>query len=77
MNRLGIWAIAIAGTFLIWVLSANPVVESVGGWQQAFITDEAYDSAHGIDSLSIGFGSEVTDSAGIQDNILAHKESKN
>jgi len=33
MNKLGIWAIAIAGAFLIGVLSANPVVEAVGGWQ--------------------------------------------
>ena len=35
MNKLGIWAIAIAGAFLIGVLSANPVVEAVGGWQGA------------------------------------------
>jgi len=33
MNKLGIWAIAIAGAFVIGVLSANPVVEAVGGWQ--------------------------------------------
>jgi len=36
MNKLGIWAIAIAGAFLIGVLSANPVVEAIGGWQGAF-----------------------------------------
>ena len=35
MNKLGIWAIAIAGAFVIGVLSANPVVEAVGGWQLA------------------------------------------
>ena len=35
MNKLGIWAIAIAGAFLIGVLSANPVVEGVGGWKLA------------------------------------------
>jgi len=35
MNKLGIWAIAIAGAFLIGILSANPVVEAVGGWQGA------------------------------------------
>ncbi len=35
MNKLGIWAIAIAGAFVIGVLSANPVVEAVGGWQPA------------------------------------------
>jgi len=36
MNKLGIGAIAIAGAFLIGVVSANPVVEAVGGWQGAF-----------------------------------------
>jgi len=36
MNKLGIWAIAIAGAFLIGVVSANPVTEAVGGWQLAF-----------------------------------------
>jgi len=35
MNKLGIWAIAIAGAFVIGILSANPVVEAVGGWQPA------------------------------------------
>ena len=35
MKKLGIWAIAIASAFVIGVLSANPVVEAVGGWQQA------------------------------------------
>jgi len=28
MNKLGIWAIAIAGAFLIGILSANPIVEA-------------------------------------------------
>ena len=37
MNKLGIWAIAIAGAFVIGILSANPVVEAVGGWQGAFV----------------------------------------
>jgi len=37
MNKLGIWAIVIAGAFVIGVLSANPVVEAVGGWQLAFV----------------------------------------
>jgi len=36
MNKLGIWTIVIAGAFLIGILSANPVVEAVGGWQGAF-----------------------------------------
>ena len=36
MSKLGIWAIAIAGAFLVGVLSANPVVEAVGGWKGAF-----------------------------------------
>ena len=36
MNKLGIWAIVIAGAFLIGIVSANPVVEAVGGWQLAF-----------------------------------------
>ncbi len=35
MNKLGIWVIAIATAFVIGVLSANPVVEAVGGWQPA------------------------------------------
>jgi len=35
MNKLGIWAIAIAGAFVIGVLSANPVAEAVGGWKAA------------------------------------------
>jgi len=35
MNKLGIWAIAVAGAFVIGILSANPVVEAVGGWQPA------------------------------------------
>jgi len=33
MNKLSIWVIAIAGAFVVGVLSANPVVEAVGGWQ--------------------------------------------
>ena len=33
MNKLSIWTIAITGAFVIGVLSANPVVEAVGGWQ--------------------------------------------
>jgi len=36
MQKLGIWIIAIAGAFLIGVVSANPVTEAVGGWQGAF-----------------------------------------
>jgi len=35
MNKLGIWGLVIAGAFVIGVLSANPVVEAVGGWQPA------------------------------------------
>ena len=57
--KKAILGIAIAGAFVIGILSANPVVEAVGGWQQAFIDHEADGSAHGIDSLSIGFGSSV------------------
>ena len=37
MNKLGIWAIAIVGAFVIGILSANPVVEAVGGWKAAVI----------------------------------------
>ncbi len=33
MNKLGILGIAIAGAFIIGILSANPVVEAVGGWK--------------------------------------------
>ena len=36
MNKLGIWAIAIAAAFVVGILTANPVVEAVGGWQGAF-----------------------------------------
>ena len=36
MDKLGIWGIAIAAAFMIGVLSANPVVEAVGGWKAAF-----------------------------------------
>ncbi len=35
MNKLGIWAIAVAGTFLIGILSANPIVEAQSGWKAA------------------------------------------
>jgi len=40
MNKLGIWAIAIVGAFVIGILSANPVVEAVGGWQAAIAGHE-------------------------------------
>jgi len=43
---LGIWAIAIAGAFVIGILSANPVVEAVGGWQLALGLHEGDSSAH-------------------------------
>ena len=46
MNKLGIWAIAIAGAFLIGIVSANPVVEAVGGWQLALGLHEGDSSAH-------------------------------
>ena len=36
MDKLGIWGIAIAAAFMIGMLSANPVVEAVGGWKAAF-----------------------------------------
>jgi len=45
MNKLGIWAIAIAGAFVIGILSANPVVEAVGGWQAAIAGHETRISA--------------------------------
>jgi len=35
MNKLGIWGIAIAGAFVVGILTANPVVEAVGGWKEA------------------------------------------
>jgi len=35
MQKLGIWALAIAGAFVVGILSANPVSEAVGGWQPA------------------------------------------
>ena len=42
MNKLGIWAIAIAGAFLIGAFTANPIVEAQGGWKLAIdeITSE-------------------------------------
>jgi len=38
MNKLGIWAIAIAisGAFLVGIFSANPIVEAQGGWKAVF-----------------------------------------
>jgi len=41
MNKLGIWVIVIVGAFVIGVLSANPVVEAVGGWKAAIADHEA------------------------------------
>ncbi len=38
MNKLGIWAIVVAGAFVAGLLSANPVVEGVSGWK--FAIDE-------------------------------------
>jgi len=40
MNKLGIWGIVIAGAFFVGVLSANPVVEAVGGWKAAIAGHE-------------------------------------
>ena len=37
MNKLGIWAIVVAGAFFLGILTANPVVEAVGGWKAAVI----------------------------------------
>jgi len=41
MNKLGIWGIAIAGAFVVGILTANPVVEAVGGWKAAIAGHEA------------------------------------
>jgi len=46
MNKLGIWAIAIVGAFVIGVLSANPVVDAAGGWKEALGLHEGDSSAH-------------------------------
>jgi len=35
MNKLGIWAIAIAAALVVGVLSANPVAEAAAGWKAA------------------------------------------
>ncbi len=40
MNKLGIWGIVIAAAFVVGVLSANPVVEAVGGWKAAIAGHE-------------------------------------
>jgi len=40
MKKLGIWAIAIAGAFVIGVFSANPVVDAAGGWKAAIAGHE-------------------------------------
>jgi len=53
MNKLGIWAIAIAGAFLIGIVSANPVVEAVGGWQLAFDGLDARVTQNEIDIANI------------------------
>jgi len=42
MNKLGIWAIVVAGAFFVGILTANPVVEAVGGWK--FALDEHTDA---------------------------------
>jgi len=36
MNKTILLGIAISGAFIVGILSANPVVEAVGGWQAAF-----------------------------------------
>jgi len=37
MNKLGIWATVTIGAFIFGLLSANPVVEAVEGWQGAIV----------------------------------------
>jgi len=39
MNKLGIWAIAIAAAFVIGVFSANPVVDAAGGQGDSLIVE--------------------------------------
>ncbi len=48
MNKLGIWGIAIVAAFVVGLLSANPVVEAVGGWQLAISEHENDSNAHGV-----------------------------
>jgi len=64
MNKLGIWAIAIAGAFLIGILSANPVVEAVGGWQPAVDGLDARITALETDSSVYEVSETITIQAG-------------
>ena len=53
MNKLGIWAIAIAGTFLIGILSANPIVEAQGGWKLAIDVITAEQPVYEVSGVSV------------------------
>jgi len=46
MNRTILLGIAIASAFIIGTLTANPVVEAVGGWKEALGLHEGDSSAH-------------------------------
>jgi len=62
LNKLGIWVIVIAAAFFVGILSANPVVEAVGGWQGAF---------DGLDVRITGL--ENTPTPKIQKQIESHQ----
>ena len=46
MKKTLLLGIAIAGAFVIGVLSANPVVDAAGGWKEALGLHEGDSSAH-------------------------------
>ena len=65
MNKLSIWGIVIAGAFFIGILTANPVVEAVGGWKAAIA-----DLQNQIDNTSEQvYEVSLTVQIGILDNI--------
>ena len=66
MNKLRIWVIVIAGAFLIGVLSANAVVEAVGGWKVSVA-----DLQEQIDNTSVQvYEVSLTVPIGISDDSL-------
>jgi len=73
MNKT-ILGIAIAGAFLIGILSANPVVEAVGGWQQAFVgLDTRITALENQPPVDIsGLEAQVTDLETWQDSFTTY-----
>jgi len=83
LNKLGIWAIVVAGAFFLGILTANPVVEAVGGWKEAIEDLQAQidtltggsidaDTLDGIDSSS--FVQSPVTSSDIQDSTITFSD---